>query len=81
MGNLSLLEDTDKTQQNAFLNALAIHKAKAQDERDKKKEEVAVDALTGHGWSVAQTVMIRPTIRIWWKNLRYRQYVKTYRCR
>ena len=78
---LKLMEYTDEAQQNAFLNALALHKAKAQDERDKRKEEVAADALTSHSWSVAQTVMIRPTIRIWWKNLRYRQYVKTYRRR
>jgi hypothetical protein len=68
-----------------FVEALALNRELAQQERERQKaldpkppkpEKVGVDEF---GWSLAQSMMLRPTFRLWWKDMSYRPYVKTRR--
>jgi hypothetical protein len=73
-------EDDNIKMQDAFVQALEINRANARSEREKANG--AVDhprAIDKYGWSENQTIMIKPTFKIWWRGMAARKYVRTFR--
>lgn len=80
--DVQLRQGDDPQFRNALLNAWAIRRAEAARERaDNPPPEPAlpVGAVDEFGWSENQTILIKPTFRIWWVGMQRRVFVKTKR--
>ena len=64
----------------AFIKALQINRANARSERAKHDGGVEPPGVIDeYGWSENQTIMIKPTFKLWWRGMAYRKYVRTTR--
>ena len=73
-------DDDVKNMKQAFIKALEINQANVHSECAKHNGGVEPPGVVDeYGWSENQTIMIKPTFKVWWRGMAYCKYVRTTR--